>query len=327
MEMNDATMDDVAKALIMPVGGATEKEEKIVEEDTKEEASDEVEGVEVSTEEDSEEADTEEESSNEEDEDVDVDELEVDVTVDGETKPVKLKELKARYAGEGAIEKRLQEATERNNKVNEIGNHLFQTLEAEKERIKQLDAVLQRVAEPQINWDELRQKDPARYLLEKERVREAQEKRDILRREQERATQQQQALQKKALEDYTVDQAKALVKHMPEFADPVKASEKMNSLVRTAAAYDYTPEEVSSVLDHRAWRVLEDARKWQEHVANKKEVVKKDIPVKALVKPGKGSAATKTMTNQQKLQKALVAKARASGRPEDVAKLLIVRNK
>ncbi len=262
----------------------------------------------------------------EDEEDVDVDELEIEVTVDGEEKKVKLKDLKANYSGNGAIEKRLQEASEIRNQAMEQGKQLYTALQAEATRLAKLDEIIAKVAEPEINWEELKRTNLPKYLLERDRQREAQVRQEAVRKEQERVKAEQERIEAIAREQYTTEQAKQLVAKLPEFGDPEKAQIKYAQLAKAASAYGYAAEEVGSVLDHRAMLVLNDAMKYQELMKKQTTVTKKTAPSTALLRPG-ASKATQPVNQAKKLRDALVKKARSTGKAEDVAATLLVRKK
>lgn len=331
--IEETSLDDIAASLLVKPGNESDvkeekkdvrKEEKVeakteeVEPDEKEEF-----GVEV-------EEDVDPDTSDEEDEDpdnVDIDELEIDVAVDGETKKAKLKDLKAAYAGEGAIEKRLQEVTEVRTKVYKVGETLYNQLQAQNERLEYLDGLLSKVAEPEINWDELRQKDPARYLLEKDRANEAERRRSQVRAEQEKVARQQAELNALAYQDFAESEARKLLKAIPEMADPQKAPVLMNSLAETAVAYGYTVHEFNQVIDHRVMKVLKDAHAYRMMQAEKGKKVEEaqEVKPRPLNKPG--NKVSKPLTNERKLQNALRAKAQKTGKVDDVASFLLVKKK
>ena len=330
----DMSLEDVASQLILqkPEEKSAEKptaKQPIKQDDenveaTSDETSDEAVDEVPSNEETSEEDTKSEEAQDEED--LDPDEFEIDVTIDGEEKKVKLKELKANYSGNGAIEKRLQEASEIRNQAMEQGKRLYSVLNEEAARLTKLDEIIAKVAEPEINWDELKRTNLPKYLLERDRQREAQERRDVIAQEQERVRKEQERLQALAQQEYTTNEAKKLVAKLPEMADPVKAQEKFAKLSKTGQIYGYTAEEVAAVLDHRAMLVLNDAMKYQEMIANQNKVNKTTAKPTTLLRPS-ASKAVQPATQAKKLKDALIKKARASGKVEDVAATLLIRKK
>lgn len=261
----------------------------------------------------------------------DIDEVEIDVVVDGETKTVKLKDLKARYSGEAAIDARLQEASEIKTKVVNTGNALYKVLNEQSERLRYLDQVLQEQASPPVNWEELRIKDPGKYLLEREKMREIEDRRRQVAEENYRINQQRQHLDNLAFQEYANEQVKEVTRKIPEFKDPVKAREIMQDLQLASNYYGISQEELAAVVDHRHLMVLVDAAKYRKSIGEKadKESSGKIAVLKArpLVKAGTTSSKANAMTADKKNQLAALKRAKSSGKPEDVAKLLMVRKK
>ena len=271
-----------------------------------------------------------EETSDEVDEIEDIDEVEVDVTVDGKTVPVKLKELKAKYSGAVAIESRLQEATEAKNKVMNVGSALYTTLSEQSQRLQRLDAILQEQQKPPIDMEELRKTKPGEYLLERERQREVEDRRRQIYAEQERIARQQNELDYMAYQEYAEVEAKTLVQRMPEFSDPVKSKELITNISEAINYYGLDPQEVNSVSNHRYMMVLADAAKYRKMLSAKsgktesKKIEK--LKVRPLVRAGAAKASS-PMSSTKKDDLAAIKRAKSTGHPEDVAKLLMVRAK
>lgn len=257
--------------------------------------------------------------------DVDIDEIPLEVMVDGKLEQVTIKDLKSKYSFVGAIDKRLQEVTEGRNRLQQQSNQLDQVFGMMQGRLQALDGILAQADQPTVDMDELRVKNPTAYLFERERIREASDRRAQVRAEAARLARQQEDMRNAALVEYSRNEAQVLAQKDPEFADPVKAPAAMKRLSEFASReFGYTPQEVYSVTDHRALMVLKAAEKWFDHEAKMKEAATKErIAPRPLMKPGVRKAAPRTQ--QQRQMDALRAKARESGMAEDVAATLIVR--
>jgi hypothetical protein len=257
---------------------------------------------------------------------IDIDTIPLEVTVDGELRQVTIKELKDKYSFAGAIDKRLQEVTEGRAVIQRQSNELDQVYQHSLNRLQALDNVLAQVEAPRVNMDELRAKDPTRYLFEKERIREAADRRAQVRNEAAKLAQQQEDIRNAALIEYSKQEAYILGQKDQEFADPVKAPKAMQRLSDGAQQYGYSPQEVYSVTDHRALLVLKDALEMRALRAQQKDVVQDaKIAPRPLMKPG--TKKTSGQTQQQRQMSALRAKARETGRVDDVAATLIVRGR
>jgi len=328
VDIDNMTLDDVAASLLVnekepekePVKKTAPKGETADETTEAEEPDQSVDEV---KEDDTASEEAEEDTETENEDDIDVDELEVEVVVDGEEKKVKLKDLKANYSGNGAIEKRLQEASEIRNKTLEVGRHLYSALQEESNRLKHLDEIVQKLAEPEVDWEELKRTNLPKYLLERDRQREAQVRREAVQKESARIRAEQERLERLAQEQYTADQAKQLVSKLPDLANPENAQATFAKLTKAASTYGYAPDEVGGVLDHRALLVLNDAMKYQEMISKQGKTQKRTAPATALLRPGASSA--KPVNSAKKLKDALIKRARSSGKAEDVAATLLVR--
>lgn len=320
-------LDEVAKSLVVE----TPDLDSITFDDGEEpkrrpEGDDDVTPDEGDVEEGEEPAQEDEDGSEENIEDIDVDDIEIDVTVDGETKAVKLKDLKARYSGEAAIESRLQEATETKSKVYEVGNTLYHALNVEAEKLNALDLILQKHIEPNVNWEKLRTEDPGRYLLEREKARDAVDTRNRITQERQRIATEQARLNGLAWQDYARREATTLLHKIPDFAVPEKAKTVMRQLNEAASSYGFSPEELGQVVDHRLILVLADAAKYHQAQSKQKAAaIGEKIVPKTLLKP---SAKRGTPQSTRKKELAVTyARAKASGKPEDIAKLLLIKRK
>jgi hypothetical protein len=253
------------------------------------------------------------------------DDFELDVTVEGETRKVRLADLKSRYSGEGAIEKRLQEASRFRQAAEDEARKYYEALQEQDERLKRLDGVLTQVADSgRVDWDELRAKDPQRYLLERDKQRDAEHRRALVAQERRRIDEEQAELRAKALERYANDQAALLTEKLPDLRDPEKAPKVVEGLSRAASHYGFTPQEFAAVVDHRALLVLRDAAAYRQLLARKAAAGRTAQPVtpKPLLRPG-ANAAAGNKVQEAKAEKAILDTARRTGKPEDVARTLL----
>lgn len=331
--IGDEGIDEVAKSLII---NPSKDDDDNSDDDASDDASDGSEGDTPDDIDDGEGASDDEPDASEDNDEGeggtdDIDEIEVDVTVDGETKAVKLKDLKARYSGEATIDKRLQEVTEVKTKVINTGNALYQVLNEQAKRLSALDQVLKQQAQPAINWEELKVKDPGKYLLERDRQREAEDRQRMVAMEAERINAQKAHLDSLAYEDYVNGEVAKVNHRVPELRDPVKAKGIMEDLNTAASFYGLSQQELAAVVDHRHLMVLIDAAKYRKSLGQQpaKADAKKIELLKArpLVKAGTASQKASAMTAAKKAQLETLKRAKTSGSVDDVAKTLLVRRK
>lgn len=327
---HDATVEDAVKSLIVPKVSvkATEEPvkkapEKPAEEEQEEQEEQEEEQEDTSEEEELDLEETDDASEEEEEGVLPLEKHKLKVKVDGEEVEVSVAELRDAYSGNKAIDKRLQQATEKNRALDEGGAALINMHQVAINKLTQIDEVLKAFAEPKINWEELRAKDPLQYAIKRDEVREAAEKRRTVQGQIEQYNKDQAALYEQRKNRYLGDQAEILVSKVPELADRETGPAYMGRLVKTAEYYGYTAAEVNGVMDHRAMLVLQDAMKYRGAVA-RSAAKKKTTPVK-LVKTIQTTNSKPVMQEGKKKQLEAIKRARMTGKPEDVASLLIVK--
>lgn len=264
-----------------------------------------------------------------EDDDDNYDDYIVEVVVDGEAMEVSLKDLKSNFSANQYIEKNIQQAVERRKQADQITQQLYQTYQQTTERLQRLDQLMQNLATEEsesIDWNRLKVEDPALYLVKREEERELRARQQAIQQEAQKVQQQQAQLQAEAYQRLLQSEAQELARKLPEIADPKSGPKLKEKFVSVAAEYGYTPQEVGTVVDHRALLVLRDAIKWREYQQSKREVLSKGK--QEAVKEIKTRATSTTSTQQaskKRLADKLRAKARQTGHPDDVAATLIMR--
>jgi hypothetical protein len=256
----------------------------------------------------------------------DNEDVEFEIKVEGKVVKATLKQLKDNYSGEKAIEKRIQDATKLRNAAEQEAIQLSNFNRATVEKLKQIDTILGQFAQPNIDWEKLKTADPLQYAIKREEARDMQDKQRAVQEEIRRVNEQQEQLSSQASQRYLKDQAEALVAKLPDFGDPDKAQSLMSRYQSAAEDYGYSKQELGTVTDHRALLVLHDATKYRELVARKQAMTNKATP----------AVATKTMRIVASKPASITSKsrddanwkrARETGKPDDVAKLLMVPKK
>lgn len=253
------------------------------------------------------------------------------VMVDGEEKEVSIRDLKKAYSGEGAIEKRLQEATEARKQaqserqqaateVNTYRNNFMRT-------IQQLDSVLfmPMIAPPDPS---LRMTNMAGYLMQKDAYEEDQQRIANTRQHLAGAmmASQQAADQQRA--QFRAQEQQRLLEKMPELKNPKTGPKVQKDIMDAAAYYGFTPAQVADVDHAGLFLMARDAGRWlnmqklkrEGKVPTDRETGKK--VVRKLRSGGGASAKTRAVATQKEQQVA-EKRARASGKVDDVANLLM----
>lgn len=265
---------------------------------------------------------------NEEDEPyVDPDEIEHEVVVDGQTTKAKLRDLKSAYSGNKAIEQRLQQAGEFRKHTEVMAGELMKQLNVQAAKLKQLDNILAQSENTNIDWATLRVTDPQRYLIEKDKAQELQNKRAYIQQQEEATRQQQRELALRRQAEFAAEQAELLVQKIPELKNPERAKKMGESWNKVGKEYGFTDDELSNIIDHRHLLVLTDAMKYRALVEAKKTRQAKNGNVprqtpRPLLRPGSKNFGAKM--NALKAEKAAAARAAQTGSLEDVAATLLV---
>jgi len=320
------SMDDIAASMI--VSADPEKEE----ETTADAADDSVEDqVATSESDDDSDATATDDAANEDDENFETiqltDDTLIPVTVDGEGREVTLADLKRAYSGEGAIEKRLQVATETKKQAESLKVQVEQELNSGRQNLVKaftaFESLMFQSQVPQPN-PALQQTNPTQYLIQLENWRaeqgELQEKRSKVQQAVS-LFQQQEAEQ---LNQMKADAAHRLVEAMPVLRDPVKGPEIQRMMVDAARAYQFNDAELSDIVDHRLYLVLADAAAYRQLKAKGQAVPQKQTKATVTMRPG-ASKTIAAASSVARNQKAALETARKSGRVEDIAATMLVR--
>lgn len=244
------------------------------------------------------------------------DDLMISVTVDGEDVKVPLGELKKRHAGEGAIEQRLQAATESRNTA---AADYEKTRELTSAMLTQFGQALFRRTVPQPD-NSLLNSNPTAYMQQKE----------LYEQETSALTQSHNQLSSMmATLDQTSNTAKTerrkaagieLRRIMPVFNDPVKGPKVRTALMSAATELGFTEAQVNEIEDPLMFKALALAAR---ELARQKVSKTKKTVVNPRTTPSAGTANRKPATSAQRNQKQIFDKAAKSGKVDDIAASMI----
>lgn len=349
-EIRKTSLQDIAKTLVATPQDNTGSEEvdgdsplqgTAIEEDL---TTDDLEGdegvtddqVQDTTDEDDQEEDVGE--ADEEDDNVDQDqnildirdEDEIEVMIDGQLETRTIAELKKAISGEGAIERRLQEATEVRKTAHAERTTTLERL-AEQERLvaNSLTVLEDTIFKAVIPAPDpsMKDKNPGAYLRHKEAYDEDQKRiADGKKALQNKLTEfgQQRATR---LKEYGEAAAKEISRLIPELVDPTKSAPMLESLVNTAKTYGYTEQEISSALDPRMFHLVRDAMLYRKLTNRAKETKVGDLSDQGKKAPRRlRSGNTRAVSQVQaaaKRQAETRAKAAQTGKVSDVAAMLL----
>jgi hypothetical protein len=346
-EISKTSVEDIAKTLLqMPVEDVVEDDSPVegseVDDLTTDETADEAGQDQETTEveevpyegesETEDEADDEAEVGEEAQTYVDIrDDDEIEVMIDGQLETRTIADLKKAVSGEGAIEKRLQEATEARKTAHAERTTMLEAL-AEQERLvansfAALDETVFKAVIPPPN-PKMKDTNPAAYLRHKEAYDEDQKRISDAKRAVQSKVQELAAQRQVRLKEYGDAAAQQIAKIIPELVDPKQSPIMLEKLVNTAKQYGYTEQEISAALDPRMFHLVRDALRYRELTSRAKETRVTDLskqgqkPVARKLRSGNTKAATMVAT-RAKEQAKVKAMAAQTGKVSDVAKTLL----
>lgn len=255
----------------------------------------------------------------------------VEVTVDGETREVSLRDLKAAYSGEGAIDKRLKEATEARKEALSLRDTTLQKAEEQRTRLLQtVQALDGALFAPMVEKPDpaLRASNMQQYLMQKDAYEEDQQRINTSRQQLAQFMQQQQQEQIANRQKYRNEQQQELVRKLPELQsnDPNKVKAVQDDIAFAASHYGFTPEQVALVDNHAVFLMARDAARYlrmSEATNAARTAPKRGNGKKPKKLRASGPTTAKINAKRTAQQnKRLYEKAKDTGKVSDVADLL-----
>lgn len=202
------------------------------------------------------------------------------VTVDGQEVEVTLAELKRRYSGEGAIERRLQEATAARTEAQTMRAAVeaakaeveTETQTARERLVHVLGAVKELIAKPTVRAPDpaLAQTDPTKYLIAMEAYRADQAAVHTKAGVIDQIISEYEGQRETSRQELRQAEATKLAEALPALRDPVKAPKVKELILAGAKGVGFTPEEVSMASDHRLFIMAAKAAQYDKLMASKK---------------------------------------------------------
>lgn len=245
--------------------------------------------------------------------------------VDGESAQVTLPELVKGYQLNKAVTQRSQALAEQRKAFEAQAAQVQQQLQAEVQKASGLANHLsqQMMAEFQnINWNELREVDPAEYSAKRyDYERKQAELQQVInygqqiQQQQAEQAQQQQMMQ---MREVLAQQREVMLQNNPQWKDPEVLKRDMSELRQfTTDSYGFNDDELENVTDARIIEVLKDAMAYRK---GKKVAEKKRTNAPKLLKPG--TPRTKQVSLREQARKQRAAMKRNGGDLKSVAAYL-----
>jgi len=282
--------------------------------------SEDVDDTEVDDGEEDEEVEVEMEDDNEADDEADQEApVLYTVKVDGKEEQVTLEDLQRGYSGQKYVQQGMQEVAEKRKQTEEVYSHLL----AERQQLVEMYQQMQQgqfLTQPSPPSEELLSNDPIGYIEEKARYDKAMDQYNQQQQRMGQVMQESEQARERAVQAYLQQEMSNLVQIIPEFGDAQKASKLKGKLVEGGQNYyGYSQEEIGSIMDSRAIRVLNDAVKYREIMAGKSKAEAKAKGAKPVIKPG----AKKAQNPSRKAMERQRAKFKQSGSIEDALALIV----
>jgi hypothetical protein len=267
------------------------------------------------------------------------------VKVAGEDREVSLSDLLKSYTGEGAIAKRLQEATEARNELTRARDiAVEQERAAAKEVIEretttlrtqaqQLAAVYQHYSEallaPQVQMPDpsLQRTDPLGYLTAMEAFRQDQQRLQAQQVHMQEVVQQAEQMEAQSRVKFAQEEVQRMVQEVPAMADPVYRKAQAERVFEIGRAVGFSDEEVRKyATDRRVIYLAMLAAQGAETIMRTRTGGKPTVTPKAAPPRSTGLPREVNGTFKKK-NAAVIEQARSTGDYRDVAKTLIVSSK
>ena len=222
-----------------------------------------------------------------------VDALEVDVKVDGKPAKATMSDLVRSYQIGQAAEHRLEEAKSKAKSIIEDAAARSKGLEGQYEVVAKLiegaEALIDQDVKG-IDWNKLREDDPAEYAAKKQEVadrREAvnklkQEAGDSWRKNAETMTAERQ----EQINQLRQVEGEKLLTAIPEWKNEDVAKAEKAATINRALELGFTQEDVANALDHRFIVAIRDSALFRQNQAKSATAKKKVVKAPKVMRPG-----------------------------------------
>lgn len=244
----------------------------------------------------------------------------IEVTLPGgETAKVTLDELRKGYSREADYTRKTMKHAE---EMRAWESQRAQQFEAFKGALGTLQAELDAIVvnESKVDWDKLRQENPAEFVRWKEYFRDMKDKREAVYRERETVARAEAEKSQRQFMETLKTEADQLAKKLPVFADPEKGAKARSELRSYLLNNGYQAQDVDGLADHRAATIAWKAMQYDRLQSSKPQIEKRVVALPKVQRPGAASDADSLSVQKRT---ALEQKLRKSGRIEDAAAIFM----
>jgi hypothetical protein len=195
----------------------------------------------------------------------------------------------------------VRQAAEERQQVAQMRQHIVQEAQALQQQGQQLAQLAQALLgqEPAL---ELAQSDPGAYIAQQALHRQRLQLVQQLQEHTQRAAQIAQAQQQQAFAQSVDRERQALLKAMPELADPAKLAAFQGRVFKVAQKYGIGPQELGNAFDHRSFLMLRDLARladMEEAQSRNREKVREKLRNAQPLQPPKSGAVQRPRETQE----------------------------
>lgn len=181
------------------------------------------------------------------------------VKVDGKNVEVTLEELQKGYSREADYTRKTQQVSEERRAFQAEAELVRTERQQYSQLLGSLQAQLQQNAAPQVDMDRLYSEDPIEWMRQKELARDAEKVHAAIQSERQRLSHIQAQEQYQSMQAHLAQQQDAMLKAIPEWANPDKAKAEKTLLIEWGQKLGFSSDELKNIFDHRAVVALRKA--------------------------------------------------------------------
>lgn len=243
------------------------------------------------------------------------------VRVNGEELQVPLPDLIQGYSRTADYTRKTQDLAEQRKAFEAEAQTLRAQRQSYDQALGEVQHALQALTPTEPNWNDLRASlKPEDYSRAVDTWREQSRRLEAVKAERQRNAEQMAQDATKQAETIRRQEFDRLHNAVPEWVtDRQKAQTELTGLVEFAKTRGFSDDELKTVVDHRAWLLLRDAKRWQDAQKGIAAVKQKTQTTPKTLTPGQPVTREAAQTEAQK---AAAAKLRKTGRVTDAAALI-----
>jgi hypothetical protein len=241
------------------------------------------------------------------------------VKIDGEEHEVTLDEAIKGYQRTADYTRKTQELASQRK---ELADEFAETREQRDQyaaRLEQAQDLLEQLMPPEPDWDEVRKRGKDVFTSEYAAFQQRKQKMDALQAERERVAEEQAKDYQRQMQDVLATESQKLMDAFPEWKDQKVAQRDRDAMFDYGGEQGFTQEELETVMDARAVKLLWKAMKYDElQSKGKRRIEGKKKKRKKTLRPG-GKKSQKSAGRSSKKEQALRKKLARSGKTSDAA--------